>query len=139
VEDCLTKDPQVRISANQILHKHKKFFSKSQGRTYIKKNLLEGLAPLKDRIPKKTQQIGEQYFNEKYELMALNLGVSKSSNTLKKKGSHKVVWKFSEDWDADTRTKPSSSKDFSLKDLSDNKKERQDSEKNYNQINGIQR
>jgi serine/threonine protein kinase len=46
VNDCLIKNPAHRISAAEILTKHKNFFAKSGGEEYIRTNLLNGLRPL---------------------------------------------------------------------------------------------
>jgi serine/threonine protein kinase len=35
VTDCLIKDPVQRVSAAEILHKHRKFFSKAKDNVYI--------------------------------------------------------------------------------------------------------
>lgn len=66
VQDCLHKDPKQRISSRDIIEKHAKFFDKSQGRSYIKSQLLHSLPPLTDRISKKVTAAGQAYFDQKY-------------------------------------------------------------------------
>jgi len=94
------KDPLERISSSQIFKKHKKFFSKSKGREYIRKNLLENLPPLKERIPEDIIEKGNLYYDEKYRKQAKDLGFNQGNTSTKTKGSQRVKWNFSEDWDA---------------------------------------
>ena len=106
VEDCLVKDPKQRISTCRILKKHHKFFNKRKGQEYIKEKLLDGLPPLKDRISEDVLEIGKAYFDEKYRKQAALYGFEANTNVSKKK--QKVAWNFSDDWDANSKTKPSS-------------------------------
>jgi serine/threonine protein kinase len=76
VDDCLIKDPSKRISSSEILKKHKKFFDKSQGPAYIKEHLLKGLPLFKERISKATLELGEKYWDIKYQKQAKKLGIA---------------------------------------------------------------
>ena len=67
VDDCLHKDPSKRISTVDILKKHKKFFDKSQGPEYIRQHLLSEIPALKDRIPKQVLELGDKYWDLKYQ------------------------------------------------------------------------
>ena len=70
VRDCLEKNPDKRIKAKDILYKHKKFFEKSQGGSYLVYNLVQKLKPLETRIAKKVTVAGEEYLNSKYKQQA---------------------------------------------------------------------
>ena len=46
---CLQKEPEKRMSTDQLLSEHKKFFEKAKDSSYIKQVLLSGLEPLESR------------------------------------------------------------------------------------------
>lgn len=49
VSSCLQKEPEKRMSTDQLLTEHKKFFEKAKDSSYIKQSLLAGLEPLESR------------------------------------------------------------------------------------------
>jgi serine/threonine protein kinase len=55
VEDCLQKDPTLRVSSDEILLKHKRFFDKAKDKTIIRSSIIEGRKPLIERIPNKVK------------------------------------------------------------------------------------
>jgi hypothetical protein len=75
VDDCLIKDPSKRICTSDILNKHKKFFDKSQGTAYVKTYLLNDLPSIKERIPKSVLELGDKYWDIKYQKQAKKLGI----------------------------------------------------------------
>ena len=77
IYDCLQKDPARRISADEILSKHKKFFMKAADSAYIEEHLLFKLEPLLDRVPPKVRAFGQNYFDNQYQKQAQQLGLYK--------------------------------------------------------------
>ena len=58
VYDCLQKDASRRVSAEDIISKHRKFFMKARDNSYIQQHLIKGLEPLLDRVPPKVRALG---------------------------------------------------------------------------------
>lgn len=52
VNACLQKNPSSRMTAKDLLEKHKKFLDKAKGPAYVKDNFLNNLKPLDERIEK---------------------------------------------------------------------------------------
>ena len=52
VSACLQKNPSSRMSAKDLLEKHKKFLDKAKGPGYVKENFLCDLKPIEQRIEK---------------------------------------------------------------------------------------
>lgn len=75
ISDCLQKDPAKRISANQILSKYTKLFSKVQETDLIIEKLLKDIPPLEKRTTPEIFSLGDEYFNKRYQEQAFLLGV----------------------------------------------------------------
>jgi len=65
VEHCLTKDPEQRPTFKQLLHDHKKFFSKAKDSEFIKTNFLKDLKPLDERQISILAPIAAEYYEKK--------------------------------------------------------------------------
>lgn len=77
VDDCLFKDPNVRISTEDILVKHKKFFAKALDRTFIRENLLDGRKSFLERVPAKVKALGERHYSKLFKEQA-EIGIGRS-------------------------------------------------------------
>lgn len=93
VDDCLIKDPNQRIASEDILAKHKKFFSKARDKAIIRFHLLEGRKPFIERIPPKVKQIGEQHFKKMFEEQTNQNGIGRSV-TPRPAVKEKIKWIF---------------------------------------------
>lgn len=65
VSSCLQKEPEKRMSTDQLFSEHKKFFDKAKDSNYIKQSLLSGLEPLESRQGKGLIQQANEYFQKK--------------------------------------------------------------------------
>lgn len=50
IKSCLTKDPKLRPSAEEILRNNKEFFKFAKDKEYLKENLLKGVPTLEKRV-----------------------------------------------------------------------------------------
>lgn len=50
IKSCLTKDPKIRPSAEEIMKNNEKFFSFAKDKNYLKDNFLKGIPTLEKRV-----------------------------------------------------------------------------------------
>lgn len=50
IKSCLTKDPKLRPTADEVLRNNKKFFEYAKDKEYLKEHLLKGVPSLEKRV-----------------------------------------------------------------------------------------
>lgn len=74
VNACLQKNPSSRMSAKDLLEKHKKFLDKAKGSQYVKDNFLGELKPLEQRIEKHIVVQANEYFAKRNKRKSIKNG-----------------------------------------------------------------
>lgn len=64
ITSCLQKDPTKRLSCNELLEKHKKFFAQARDDNYVKENLLKDLPNVDDRVTTVLKNQANEYYQK---------------------------------------------------------------------------
>lgn len=82
VDSCLQKDPTKRLSCNELLEKHKKFFAQAKDNNYVRDVLLKDLPNIDQRVSTVLQSQAKEYYDK----------IEKRNNQRNKKSA--VKWDF---------------------------------------------